>query len=161
METCQTMNGMWGYKIVDQNYKSVSTLIQLLVRTSSKGANLLLNIGPHPDGSLPAIALERLKDMGEWLRTYGETIYSTQAGNVETGGDSIVCTRKNNRLFIHILDSNVTQINIPLSAKKVKAARLLPNRQSLTFTYKNKKLIISNLSIPKDCIDYIIEVIES
>ncbi len=161
LETCQTMNGMWGYKIVDQNYKSVSTLIQLLVRTSSKGANLLLNIGPHPDGSLPAIALERLKDMGEWLRTYGETIYGTQAGNVETGGDSIVCTRKNNRLFIHILDSNVTQINIPLSAKKVKAARLLPNRQSLTFTYKNKKLIISNLSIPKDCIDYIIEVVES
>ncbi|EKC65919.1 Alpha-L-fucosidase, partial [human gut metagenome] len=61
LETCQTMNGMWGYKITDQNYKSVGTLVQYLVGAAGRGANLLLNIGPQPDGALPAAAVERLK----------------------------------------------------------------------------------------------------
>lgn len=77
LETCQTMNGMWGYKITDQNYKSVDDLIRLLVSTAGKGANLLLNIGPQPNGELPAAALDRLKGMGEWLSKYGESIYGT------------------------------------------------------------------------------------
>ena len=45
LETCQTMNGMWGYKVSDQNYKSDTTLVRLLVRAAGKGANLLMNIG--------------------------------------------------------------------------------------------------------------------
>lgn len=52
LETCETMNGMWGYKIKDQNYKSVSELVRLLVRAAGKGANLLMNIGPQPNGEL-------------------------------------------------------------------------------------------------------------
>ena len=81
LETCQTMNGMWGYKVADQNYKDVPTLVQYLVKTAGMGANLLLNIGPQPDGSLPATALERLKGMGEWTSRYGETVYGTTAGD--------------------------------------------------------------------------------
>ena len=56
------MNGMWGYKIKDQNYKSTPELIAYLVKAAGMGANLLLNIGPQPDGNLPEAALERLKD---------------------------------------------------------------------------------------------------
>lgn len=84
LETCQTMNGMWGYKVSDQNYKSDTTLVRLLVRAAGKGANLLMNIGPQPDGQLPAVALERLKSMGKWLSEYGETVYATTAGDVMT-----------------------------------------------------------------------------
>lgn len=57
LETCETMNGMWGYKIVDQNYKSVKTLIHYLVKAAGRNANLLMNIGPQPNGELPAAAL--------------------------------------------------------------------------------------------------------
>lgn len=64
LETCQTMNGMWGYKITDQNYKSAQTLVRYLAGAAGRGANLLLNIGPQPDGALPAAALERLDSMG-------------------------------------------------------------------------------------------------
>ncbi len=48
LETCETMNGMWGYKITDQNYKSTKTLIHYLVKAAGKDANLLMNIGPQP-----------------------------------------------------------------------------------------------------------------
>ena len=61
LETCQTMNGMWGYKIADQNYKTTKELVHLLVGTAGMGANLLLNIGPQPNGELPATARERLR----------------------------------------------------------------------------------------------------
>ena len=75
------MNGMWGYKIMNQNYKSVPELIELLVNARGKGANLLLNIGLQPNGELPAAALDRLKGMGEWLRANGETVYGVRAAD--------------------------------------------------------------------------------
>ncbi len=75
------MNGMWGYKIMDQNYKSSAELVRLMVGAAGKGANLLLNIGPQPSGELPAAALDRLKSLGEWTSRYGETFYDTDAGD--------------------------------------------------------------------------------
>ncbi len=53
LETCETMNGMWGYRIEDQNYKSPKELIHYLVKAAGKNANLLMNIGPQPNGELP------------------------------------------------------------------------------------------------------------
>ena len=67
LETCQTMNWSWGYRVTDKDYRSPEDLVQYLVRTAGKGANLLLNIGPRPDGTLPDEALERLEYMGRWL----------------------------------------------------------------------------------------------
>lgn len=134
LETCQTMNGMWGYKVADQNYKSTEYLIRYLVSISGKGANLLLNIGPQPNGELPATALERLKEMGEWLRANGETVYGTTAGDIpaqEWG----VTTRKGNRLFVHIFDLKEKQLHLPLSCKVTKA---------VVFNTKNKVKHIAN-----------------
>lgn len=67
LETCETMNGMWGYKVKDQNYKSSKVLLRMLIRAASKGANLLINIGPQPDGNLPEAALTRLKKWANGL----------------------------------------------------------------------------------------------
>ena len=101
LETCQTMNGMWGYKVADQNYKSTTELIRLLVRTAAKGANLLLNVGPQPNGELPATALARMKEMGEWLEQNGQAIYRTEAGGIQMG-DSLVSTRRGQVLYLHV-----------------------------------------------------------
>ena len=73
---------MWGYKITDQNYKSTKALIHYLVRTAGRNANLLLNIGPQPNGELPALAIDRLNGMGKWLSKYGETIYDSRGGDI-------------------------------------------------------------------------------
>ena len=73
LETCRTMNNSWGYSITDKAYRDSRELIQYLVKASGKGANLLLNIGPRPDGKLPDEAVSHLKDIGDWLRVYGVT----------------------------------------------------------------------------------------
>ena len=144
LETCQTMNGMWGYKVSDTNYKSSAQLIRLLARTAAKGANLLLNVGPQPDGSLPETALARLKEMGEWLRANGEAIYATE-GCDWAAGDTVVCTKNADALFIHLLSENVDAVTgIPL-AKKPKSVTVLTSGEKLPFTFKNGTLNITNL----------------
>ena len=112
LETCQTMNRSWGYRITDTTYKSVEFLIKYLVQTSAKGANLLLNIGPRPDGTLPDESLYRLKAMGQWMDVYGETIYGTKAGLVPEQPWG-VSTRKGNRNFLHVF-KDTTEIFVPL-----------------------------------------------
>ena len=67
LETCETMNGHWGYSMGDLGYKTVDQLVKLLVRNAARGANLLINIGPQPHGELPALACERLAGLGAWL----------------------------------------------------------------------------------------------
>ena len=156
LETCQTMNGMWGYKLVDQNYKSTETLLRLLISTSGKGANLLLNVGPQPNGEIPAAALERMKEIGEWLRTNGETVYRTTAGDIpaqEWG----VTTRKGNRLFVHIFNLDSKELLLPLGCK-VKKAFTFADKKAVKFkkTKEGVKLMLGE--VPQGT-DYIVELI--
>lgn len=163
LETCQTMNGMWGYKIKDQDYKSSKELIRLLVRTAAKGANLLLNIGPQPNGELPATALDRLADMGKWLNgKAGESIYATVSGNINVG-DSIVSTMgkgKNAPLYIHVLSDTVpSSVTLPIKSK-IKNAVNLENGNKIKYQRNGKTGTISFMTDRQgnDNTDYIIKV---
>lgn len=138
LETCETMNGMWGYKVADQNYKSADQLIQLLVRTASKGANLLLNVGPQPDGNLPAAAVERLEAMGGWLQVNGESIYGTAAGSLGDG-KNVVSTRRGSKVYVHILDPEIKMLDLPCS-DQVKKVYRLEKGTPLSFKYGRKRL---------------------
>ena len=102
METCETMNDSWGFNITDRNYKSVRSLIQYLVKAAGYNANFLLNVGPMPDGTIQSEFVDTLKEVGNWLQKYGETIYSTR-GNVIPYKDWGVLTIKNKTVFMHIL----------------------------------------------------------
>lgn len=76
-ETCMTMATSWSY-VPDDTYKPASRLIGLLVDIVAKGGNFLLNIGPRPDGELPPVSLERLKEIGAWMKVNGSAIYGTR-----------------------------------------------------------------------------------
>lgn len=148
LETCETMNGMWGYKITDQNYKSAGTLVRYLVSAAGRNANLLMNIGPQPDGELPEIALSRLAEVGEWLKIYGETIYGTRGGNVppQTWG---VTTRKENRLFVHILEWHGKTLFVPLGGGNApKQALDFVSREPLDFRERDGGIELTLKSVP-------------
>lgn len=155
LETCQTMNGMWGYKIADQNYKSPRTLIHYLVKTAGLGANLLLNIGPQPSGELPAAAVERLTAMGEWMDRYGETVYGTTSTGIEAG-DWGTTTVKGNRLFVHVLAPGTTEVVIP-SQYKVKKAFTFDGKEPVKMKKSADGTTLSMEPTP-DVIDHIIEL---
>lgn len=156
LETCETMNGMWGYKITDQDYKSTRTLIHYLVKAAGRNANLLLNIGPQPDGALPAASLEGLKEMGDWLRVYGETIYGTRGGAV-TPRNWGVTTEKGNKMYVHILDLPDKGLFLPITAKKVKKAVCFRDRSAVKFRQDKEGVVLMLPEVPTDT-DYVVEL---
>ena len=155
LETCQTMNGMWGYKVVDQNYKPVDMLIRYLVSAAGKGANLLLNVGPQPNGELPAAAVERMKAMGEWLSVNGETIYGTDAGDIRQQEWGCT-TRKGDRLFVHIFELDDTTLMLSLDCEVVEAKSFADGR-SVEFERVEGGVVL-NVGVVKDVVDYIVEL---
>ena len=159
LEMCQTMNGMWGYKVADQNYKSTTELIRLIARAAAKGSNLLLNIGPQPNGELPAAALERLRGIGQWMRTNGESIYGTRAtqlGERPWG----VTTQKEGRLFLHVLNADATAIELPWTGRKPRAVRRLDTGETLkAIADKRQQTLRVELPTTRDTADFVVEII--
>ena len=155
LETCQTMNGMWGYKVQDQDYKSVRTLVRYLVGAAGKGANLLLNIGPQPSGELPQTAIERLRGIGEWMERYGETVYGTVAGDVPTRSWGVT-TQKGNKQYVHIMALDDSSLFLPIT-RKVKQAVVYDSRKAVSFKQTKDGLLL-NLDCVPDAIDYVIEL---
>lgn len=157
LETCETMNGMWGYKINDRNYKPAKELIRYLVKAAGKDANLLMNIGPQPDGQLPAIALQRLSEVGKWLETYGETIYGTRGGCIppHTWG---VTTQKDNKLYVHILNLEDKALFLPLEDHKVRKAMLFADRSPLRFHEEEGGIVLYLNDVPQEETDIVVEL---
>lgn len=158
LETCQTMNGMWGYKIADQNYKSDTTLIRLLVSTAGRDANLLLNIGPEPSGALPALALDRLSKIGAWMQRYGATVRGVRAGLLppqEWG----VTTQRGKTLYLHILGWSSRLLSLPLTTP-VKRVLSYDTQRPIRYQQSKDGLTLSFDQAPSaaNAVDYIVQV---
>lgn len=129
LETCMTMNRSWGYTIKDLDYLPVNELIRGLVRAAGKGANLLLNVGPQPNGELPKAAVDRLKAIGQWMNVYATTIRPTSAAEFAEQPWG-VATCHDNKMYLHILDPQ-KEIIVPIDRKRIKNAS----------TFIDKKLV--------------------
>ena len=106
-ETCLTMNDNWGYNRRDENWKSSKDLVRMLADIASKGGNFLLNVGPTAEGLFPEASVERLKDIGRWMKTNGEAIYATQASpfrSLPWGRATLKEVEGGVRLYLHVFD---------------------------------------------------------
>lgn len=158
LETCQTMNTSWGYKMTDLDYKSADEIITYLVRTAGMNGNLLLNIGPRPDGTLPDQALERLKAIGEWLRANCDTIYGTRGGFISPQSWGVT-TQKDNKLYVHILDHKENTLNLAFGDRKLRSAKIFGTGENVSFR-QNRTTGDVSLILPEipSGIDYILEL---
>ena len=129
LETCETINGSWGFNITDTTYKSEEQLIHYLVRAAGHGANLLLNIGPMPNGKIQPEFVERLEYIGEWLKVYGESIYNTRGGYLRPQEWGCI-TQTDHKLYVHVLDKDMTFLRLGhFPYDEIKRAYLLNDDQ--------------------------------
>ena len=152
LETSLTMNDSWGFNLTDHHYKSVADLIHYLVRAAGAGANLLLNIGPRPDGTIPPEAEERLRAIGAWLDVNGGAIYGTRAGPIPPRSWGVT-TARHDTVFVHVLDWSDPVLALPLTGRRWKAS-VWPTRTAVTVQQGSAGL---TLTLPKgDSVDRII-----
>lgn len=123
LETCDTINGAWGYNANDKRFKSTRQLVQYLIKAAGNNANFLLNIGPKPDGTIQEEFVSRLREIGEWTGKFGTTIFGTHGGPI-TPRPWGVTTQRGNRVYVHLLDWPDELLVLPKLPKAVKSAML-------------------------------------
>lgn len=98
-----TMNDCWGYNKTDQNWKSTKDLIRKLADIAGKGGNFLLNVGPTAEGLIPDPSIERLAEIGKWMKVNGKSIYGTTKSPLKPMSWGR-CTQKDGMLYLHVFD---------------------------------------------------------
>ncbi len=127
-ESCITICKQWAWKPNDE-MKSLEECLSTLLKTVGGGGNLLFNVGPMPDGRIEPRQVERLKEMGEWLNKYGESVYETVGGPYKPN-DKIASTRKGNKIYLHLINFKRGTLNIPFPSDiKIENCRILKGEQ--------------------------------
>jgi alpha-L-fucosidase len=120
----QTLNGSWGYDRDNSDWKPPELLVKMLVDGVSKDGNLLLNVGPTARGELDDEALDRLRQIGTWMRRHSESIYGCGPAPYPPPPDCRY-TMKGNRLFLHIFSWPFGHLHLSGLATRVEFARFL------------------------------------
>ena len=157
LETCETINGAWGYNSEDKRFKSRKQLIQYLVRAAGNNANFLLNVGPRPDGTIQPEFVERLKQIGEWMAKYGASIYGTRGGPISPRPWGVT-TRKKGTVYLHVLDWPDAPLAIPRLPVPVKAAKLAGTGMPVTIKDIDAGHLLQLPASGRDDVDTVVEI---
>src|SRR5436190_21821372 len=157
-ESCMTMNTTWGYKFYDDQWKSSETIIRNLIDIASKGGNYLLNVGPTAEGLIPPPSVERLRDVGSWMKRNGESIYGTTASPFATQLSFGRATSKPGRVYLQVFDWPADgSLHLPAWGKIVKRAYLLDDRKAgLKFSQNNDGITVQVRTKAPDAIATVI-----
>jgi len=131
-EACMTMNNSWGYNPSDRHYKSARNLVHTLCEVAASGGNLLLNVSPRGDGTLPPEQVERLEAIGSWMQRNGESIAGTRPG-LEPWQFYGPSTRRDNRVYLHLLMRPYESVSVRgVKVRHLKSATVLGSGAKLT-----------------------------
>ena len=133
-EFCMTMNDNWGYFPSDTNYKPVSQIIRTFVEVIATGGNLLLNIGPKPDGTIAKEQMLRLEALGEWVKKHETAVFGTKAG-LPYGhffGPTML-SKDETKVYLALFDAPKNYINLKGIQNKVKSIKVVGTNQNLSF----------------------------
>ncbi len=153
-ESCVTINmDSWGYNKYETNFKTERDLIRMLVEVVSKGGNLLLNIGPKPDGTIQPEFTTRLEAMGEWLKTNGEAIYGTKASPFSRMPFFGRATQKDANLYLHVFAwPKDGQLRVPGLKNLVHSAYLLADAKKTPLAWRRDGADVM-VTVPKTAPD--------
>jgi len=155
LEVCMTINDHWGFSANDHNSKSTENLVRLLVRSASVGGNYLLNVGPTALGEIVPTHAERLRGVGKWLQTNGESVYGTRAGVIPPSA-AAVSTSKGDTHYVHIVNNIsdcVTLTGVPAGVTK---AHLLRNGADIQVEQRDDKFILCVPEEQRDPFDTVV-----
>ena len=159
-ELCMTINDSWGYQQNDTNYKSPMQIMDLFVDTLSKGGNLLLNISPKSDGTIPKQQKTVLKELGKWNKKHSSAIYSTKKGiPYDHFYGPTTLSKDEKTLFLYVRDiPKDNKIVLKGISNKINRAYVVGNgtvlnKQVLCKVYWNKYPGLTYIEIPKDTLD--------
>ena len=145
-EACVTMTShWWGYDRHERTYKTPEFLIRMLIDIVSKGGNLLLNVGPKPDGTIQKEFKDRLRAIGAWMRKYSEAIYDTTASPFNLLPFYGRVTTKNDRLYVHVFEWPADLVlRLPNLRNRVLTAHLLEKGEpGVTFVRSGPDWVIT------------------
>ena len=142
LEMSETMNGSWGFSLTDDKYKSPERLVRTLVSAAGRNANFLLNTGPMPNGEIQPENLATFREIGNWLKTYGKSIYGTRGGPVGPRPWGVT-TQSDDRVYVHILDWQEDAMSLPLDAK-VASATDLGTGKPVSFVQQKGELTLTD-----------------
>ena len=154
LESSNTLNESWGFNIGDSRYKSVEEIEEMLVRAAGNNSNLLLNIGPMPNGEIQAEFATRLRAVGEWLSRYGESIYGTRGGPLPPGPWGVT-TQKSGRIYVHILNWGAPLLALAPIAQRVESAQLLDGGK-VEFTQNSDGVVLKLPAAEKNEVDRVV-----
>ena len=157
LEVCETINGSWGFNLQDRKHKSNKELIHYLIRAAGYGSNLLLNVGPMPNGKIQSEHKASLKAIGKWLGKNGNTIYETRKGPF-TPNENFVSTQKGNIIYLHVLNPELKILQMNKLPSQVKSVKIFNSKESLNFRNDRYGFIVDMGNNQLDPIDTIIEI---
>jgi alpha-L-fucosidase len=155
LESSNTLNESWGFNIGDSKYKSAEQVEEMLVRAAGNNSNLLLNIGPMPNGEIQPEFVDRLHAVGAWLSRYGDSIYGTCGGPLGPA-DWGVTTQKSDKVYLHVLHWEAPLLAIPPIQKRITGARELINGSAVEFKQADDGVVLKVPTAAKGEVDRVI-----
>ncbi|TDS17387.1 alpha-L-fucosidase [Sphingobacterium paludis] len=155
-ELCYTMNDSWGYQPFDRHYKTPNMIVRTLIDCIAMGGNLLLDVGPKADGTLPKEQVAILQELGRWTKKHGEAVYGTRAGLHNGQLREKNSFSKDGRTLYIYLDNKRERYCLPHVLTPVKDVRLIGSQSPLTFSQEAGRLMVT---LPPDAFDPVASVL--